>query len=91
MDAEVNIADAVFANVFGPHAGERLTHCTHGVFHCAILYGLFAGGGTAISITCAPDLEERDGVLDSTEEGVKVIVGTKCCPAGPMVINCCGT
>jgi hypothetical protein len=37
-----------------------------------------------------PDLEESDRVRGIAEERVKVIVGTKKRPAGPMVVNCVG-
>jgi hypothetical protein len=91
LDAEVDVAYTVLSDVLGPQAGKRLPHCTQGVFHSASPDGLTAGSGSAVTVAGAPDLEERDGIGNVAEEGIKLIGNAKVCPAGPMVVSCRGT
>lgn len=88
LDAKVSGAGGIFANVFGPHAGELLAHRAQGVLHCARSDGFTAGGHSAIAIALGEDLEERDGVCEVAEERVDVLGSAEMIPPRPMVVKC---
>ena len=47
LETKINMAESIQARVLGPHAGERLTHLTHSIFHCASPDGSTTGRESA--------------------------------------------
>ena len=91
LEAEVECADGGFAEVPGPHAGERLADRAKGVLHCARANGPAAGGKAAGAVAFGEDLEDRDGVGEVGKVGLAVEGGGICHPERPMLIGRAGT
>jgi hypothetical protein len=87
LDSKVSGASGVFADIFGPHAGELLTHCTERVFHSASPDGVTTGGQSPVAVALGEDLEEGDGVWVGTEEGVDILGSAEMIPPRPMVVK----
>jgi hypothetical protein len=91
LQAEVNGAEGILADIPGPQAGKNLADQAEGVFHCASSGGPAAGGNAAISVSLGKDLEDRDRVSKVLEAGVDAQGGGKIHPGGPMVVGGRGT
>jgi hypothetical protein len=91
LDPKIDPTLVILANVFGPHAGERLAHGAECVLHCARSDGLLAGGESTIPVPLSKDLEDRDGVVELVEPWVDVDGFAKVHPPLPMVVRCGGS
>jgi hypothetical protein len=90
-DPEVNGAEGIFTDVQGPQLGERLSHCTYGVFHCSRLDDFLHGSLSSISIPLCKDLDDGDGVITVLEEWIDGVRHAELFPMAPMRIRRSGT
>jgi len=87
LDSEIDLSSDILSDIFGPQAGELLTHGTKRVLHCPRSDGPFAGRDSAITVSLREQLEHWDRILVAPEERVEAILNTECSPAVPMVVE----
>jgi hypothetical protein len=71
-EAQVGLADAIVAWVWGAHAGKDLGHGAKALLHGLLANGPTVGGKLACAHLVGKHLEERDWVMHTSEGQVKL-------------------
>jgi hypothetical protein len=87
---EVNVTKCVLMGGRSPQLGERLTHRADGVCHRVRLDGVVMGGNASITVSLGKDLENWDGIVELSKEGVNAVLETEFLPEKPMCLRCFG-
>jgi hypothetical protein len=80
IEAEVGFAEGVVAGIWGPHTGKDLSHGAKVLLHGPLAYWPAVGGKVACADLVGEHLEERDGIVDAVEGGIKTEVAAEGAP-----------